>query len=67
MLVKLLPLDLEEIIVRHIDVEGNSTKKWRGSFTIFQLYKLEHLVSNDRILVVLEHNPSPLCLMLIVF
>jgi hypothetical protein len=27
MLVKLLPLDLEEIIVGHIDVEGNSTKK----------------------------------------
>jgi hypothetical protein len=31
------------------------------------LYKLEHLVSNGRILVVLECNLGPQCLMLIAF
>jgi hypothetical protein len=31
------------------------------------LYKLEHLVSNDRIPVVLECNLGPRCLMLVAF
>jgi hypothetical protein len=48
-------------------VEGDSTKKMRESFTILQLYKLEHLVSNDHILVVLEYNLGPHCLMLVAF
>jgi hypothetical protein len=39
-------------------VEGDSTKKLRESFIVLQLYKLEHLVSNDCILVVLKHNRS---------
>jgi hypothetical protein len=37
------------------------------SFTVLQLCKLEHLVSNDRILVVLECNLGPQCLMLVAF
>jgi hypothetical protein len=48
-------------------VEGDSTKKLRESFIVLQLYKLEHLVSNDCILVVLKHNLGPWCLMLIDF
>jgi hypothetical protein len=48
-------------------VEGDCTKKLRESFTILQLYKLEYLVSNDRIPVVLERNLGPRCLMLIAF
>jgi hypothetical protein len=50
------PLDLEEIIVWHFNVEGDSTKKLRESFIVLQLYKLEHLVSNDHILVISECN-----------
>jgi hypothetical protein len=34
-------------------MEGDSTKKLRVSFIVLQSYKLEHLVSNDRILIVL--------------
>jgi hypothetical protein len=48
-------------------MKGGSTKKLRESFTVLQLYKLECLVSNDRILVVPEHNLGPLCLMLVAF
>jgi hypothetical protein len=40
-------------------------KKLRESFTILQLYKLEYLVSNDRISYVLECNLGPRCLMLV--
>jgi hypothetical protein len=39
----------------------------RGSFTVLQLYKLEYLVSNDRIPAVPERNPGPRCLMLVAF
>jgi hypothetical protein len=39
----------------------------RESFTILQLYKLEHLVSNNRIPVVPERNLGPRCLMLVAF
>jgi hypothetical protein len=39
----------------------------RESLTVIQLYKLEHLVSNDHIPVVLECNFGPRCLMLIAF
>jgi hypothetical protein len=42
-------------------------KKLRESFIVLQLYKLEHLVSNDRMPVVPECNLGPLCLMLIAF
>jgi hypothetical protein len=42
-------------------------KKLREYFTVLQLYKLEHLVSNDRIPVVSEHNLGPRCLMLVAF
>jgi hypothetical protein len=42
-------------------------KKLRESFTVLQLYKLEYLVSNERILVVPERNLGPRCLMLIAF
>jgi hypothetical protein len=34
---------------------------------VLQLYKLEHLVSNDHIPVVLECNLGPRCLMLVAF
>jgi hypothetical protein len=50
----------------HFDVEGNSTKKVE-SFTILQLYTLEHLVSNNRIPVVPACSLGPRCLMLIAF
>jgi hypothetical protein len=42
-------------------------KRLRESFTVLQLYKLEHLVSNDRIPVVPERNLGPRCLMLVAF
>jgi hypothetical protein len=42
-------------------------KKLRESFTVLQLYKLEHLVSNYHIPVVPERNLGPQCLMLIAF
>jgi hypothetical protein len=42
-------------------------KRLRESFTVFQLYKLEHLVSNDRIPVVPECNLGPQFLILIAF
>jgi hypothetical protein len=48
-------------------VEGDSTKKLRESFIVLQLYKLEYLVSNDRIPVVPKHNLGPQCMMLIAF
>jgi hypothetical protein len=48
-------------------VEGDSTKKLRELFIILQLYKLEHLVSNDHIPVVPERNLGPWCLMLVAF
>jgi hypothetical protein len=38
-------------------------KKLRESFTVLQLYKLEHLVFNDHIPVVLERNLAPRCLL----
>jgi hypothetical protein len=66
-LLKSFPLDLEEIIVGHVDVDEDSTEKWRGSFTVLQLYKLQHLVSKDHILVVLEHNLGLQCLMVVAF
>jgi hypothetical protein len=40
-------------------------KKLRESFIVLQLYKLEYLVSNDRILNVPERNLGPRCLMVI--
>jgi hypothetical protein len=46
---------------------GILQKKLRESFTVLQLYKLEYLVSNNRILVVSEHNLGPRCLMLVAF
>jgi hypothetical protein len=46
---------------------GILRKKLRELFTVLQLYKLEHLVSNDRIPVVLECNHGPRCLMLVAF
>jgi hypothetical protein len=39
----------------------------RESFTVLQLYKLEHLVSNDHIPVVPERKLGPWSLMLIAF
>jgi hypothetical protein len=53
----------------------SGTSTWRGilrkklgeSFTVLQLYKLEHLVSNDHIPVVPECNLGPRCLMFIDF
>jgi hypothetical protein len=66
-LLKPFALDLEEIIVEHFNVKGDSMKKWRGSFTVLQLYKLEHLVSNDHLSVILECNPGPWSLMLVAF
>jgi hypothetical protein len=39
----------------------------RESFTLLQLYKLEHLVSNDHIPVISERNLGPRCLMLVTF
>jgi hypothetical protein len=49
-------------------VEGDSTKKrLRESFTVLQLYKLEHLVSNDHMPAVLECNLNSRCLMLVAF
>jgi hypothetical protein len=46
---------------------GILRKKLRESFTLLQLYKLNHIVSNDRIPVVSERNQGPRCLMLIAF
>jgi hypothetical protein len=46
---------------------GFYEKKWSGSFIVLKLYKLEHLVSNDHILVLLECNLGPRCLMPIAF
>jgi hypothetical protein len=46
---------------------GILRKKLRESFTLLQLYKLNHIVSNDRIPVVSERNLGPRCLMLIAF
>jgi hypothetical protein len=66
-LLKLFPLDVEKIIVRHFNVEGDARKKWRGSFIVLQLYKLEHLVSNDYIPVVPECNLDLRCLMVFSF
>jgi hypothetical protein len=45
-------------------VEGDSTEKVER---VIQLYKLEHLVSNDHIPAVLECNLGPRCLMLVAF
>jgi hypothetical protein len=39
----------------------------RESFTVLQLYKLEHLVSNYCIPVVPKRNMGPWCLMLVAF
>jgi hypothetical protein len=39
----------------------------RESFTVLQSYKLEYLVSNDHIPVVLERNLGSRCLMHIAF
>jgi hypothetical protein len=46
---------------------GILRKKLRESFTLLQLYKLEHLVSSDRIPVVPECNLGPWCLILVAF
>jgi hypothetical protein len=46
---------------------GNLRKKLRETFTVLQLYKLEHLVFNYHIPVVPECNLGPQCLMLIAF
>jgi hypothetical protein len=46
---------------------GFYQKRLRESVTVLQLYKLEYLVSNDRILVILKCNLGPRCLMLIAF
>jgi hypothetical protein len=46
---------------------GILRKKLRESFTVLQLYKLEHLVFNDCILVVPKRNLGPQCLMLVAF
>jgi hypothetical protein len=45
---------------------------WRGILQkkverVLQLYKLEHLISNDRLPVVPERNLGPRCLILIAF
>jgi hypothetical protein len=42
-------------------------KRLRVSFIALQLYKLEHLVSNDHILVVPKRNLGHRCLMLFAF
>jgi hypothetical protein len=46
---------------------GILRKKLRESFTLLQLYKLEYLVSNDHIPIILERNLGPRCLILIAF
>jgi hypothetical protein len=46
---------------------GILRKKLRESFIVHQLYKLEHLVSNDHIPIVLERNLGPQRLMLVTF
>jgi hypothetical protein len=42
-------------------------KRLRESFIVLQLYKLEHLVFNDRISVVPERNLGPRCMMHVAF